>query len=414
MSSKELIIVVTGANGGVGYGICQRLMIQLSQLDPADARPVFPEVSTKLSQSEYAAFRSSAAAGVTIIMACRDLNRAEVAKTKLYVVLDDHIKKLPEGSSSREYATRYRANFRLAIHRYPHISHLICNAGTATYSHLDIWAFTMDLLRAPVAAIEHPNSNIQRNGVLSSDNLGYTWQCNVFGHYVLFRTLQPLLSKYCYAVDKASLGAPARVLWMSSLESRPMYDPANDWQLIKTNHSYQASKYQMELICAELSKNTEHSQIQKILHFIVSPGITSTNMSTLLNIRIPFYRTLMLIVFYVIRLLGSPNILFSVYKAAIAAVHIALVPLVYIPASANDLPPQVYTPTHSSSERAPFALRFCSQNDRCGREYVGIMPVPVWEEYPHEGKPLLERFERLYQTFVEAERGSVDPDAGAS
>ncbi|OBZ74853.1 hypothetical protein A0H81_05106 [Grifola frondosa] len=96
MSSKELIIVVTGANGGVGYGICQRLMIQLSQPDPADAQPVFPEVSTKLSQSEHAAFRSSAAAGVTIIMACRDLNRAEVAKTKLYTALDDHIKKLPE------------------------------------------------------------------------------------------------------------------------------------------------------------------------------------------------------------------------------------------------------------------------------------------------------------------------------
>ncbi|OBZ74854.1 3-keto-steroid reductase [Grifola frondosa] len=204
-----------------------------------------------------------------------------------------------------------------------------------------------------------------------------------------------------------ALPRPARVLWMSSLESRPMYDPENDWQLINTNYSYQASKYQMELICAELSKNAEPSQNPDILHFIVSPGITSTNMSTLLNIRIPFYRTLMLIVFYVIRLLGSPNILFSVYKAAIAAVHIALVPLVYIPTSASDLPPQAYSPTHFSSEHAPFALRFCSQNDRWGTSTLGSCLCPY-------GRNILTKESHFWSDLSDCIRCLLRRSAGVS
>lgn len=45
----------------------------------------------------------------------------------------------------------------------------------------------MDLLRFPIHAVHHPRRNMQVNGVLSKDNLGYAWQCNTFGHYVLVR-----------------------------------------------------------------------------------------------------------------------------------------------------------------------------------------------------------------------------------
>ncbi len=85
---------------------------------------------------------------------------------------------------------------------------------------------------------------------------------------------------------------------MSSLDSEPTFDPKDDWQLMKTQHSYQASKYQIDLIASELEKRTvealetgrassmeetvaPHGEIH---HVIVSPGIISTNMSSLLNI----------------------------------------------------------------------------------------------------------------------------------
>ena len=43
---------------------------------------------------------------------------------------------------------------------------------------------------------------------------------------------------------------------MSSLDAEPTFDPADDWQLTKTLHSYQASKFQTELVCAELEQRT--------------------------------------------------------------------------------------------------------------------------------------------------------------
>ena len=75
--------------------------------------------------------------------------------------------------------------------RYEYISHLIFNAGTATYSHFAIPGFVLDLLTTPILGLTFPRRNIQVNGVLSKDNLGYAWQCNVFGHYMLVSPKDP-------------------------------------------------------------------------------------------------------------------------------------------------------------------------------------------------------------------------------
>ena len=212
------------------------------------------------------------------------------------------------------------------------MSHLIFNAGTATYSHLDIPGFVYDLCTHLIFAIQHPTRNIQVNGVLSKDNLGYAWQCNVFGHYVLvsypfssfyalrsnrvpypqYRHVQHLLVNYAHAS-----GRSARVLWMSSLDAEPTFNPADDWQLTKTMHSYQASKFQIELIATELERRTLEAQETgrassmselvaphgEIHHFVVSPGVTATNMSSLLNIPLPGWRWLMLTAFFLVRFL---------------------------------------------------------------------------------------------------------------
>ncbi|KAI0351190.1 hypothetical protein OH77DRAFT_1429985 [Trametes cingulata] len=435
--SKELVIVVTGANGGVGFGICHRLLVQLSYAHPPDAEPYFDVGRDITPEPERAPD-----AGVTIIMACRDEKRARDARDKLFGLLDKHIASLRQGTDEHAYATTFRRHVRLDIERldlssvksvlefgravcqkYEYISHLIFNAGTATYSHLDILGFIWDLLTHPIDAIEHPRRNMQINGVLSKDNLGYTWQCNVFGHYVLYRSVQPLLLAY-----NRRTGERARVLWMSSLDAEPTFDPKEDWQLTKTMHSYNASKFQIELICSELERRTVEAEEEghassmpdlvaphgEFHHYIVSPGITSTNMSTLLNIPIPGWRYLMLAAFWIVRFIGSPHVLMSLWSAAVATVHIALVPLLAIPTVRNC--PQIspadieYPSWHSYymkfTDKRPrvLALRFGAENDRWGRDYPGVMAVPVWEEHPDAPQMLLERFERLYQTFLQAEK----------
>ena len=336
------------------------LLIQLSTGDPPDSKPYFnvsmPEDSNgALSVDEYS---FSADAGVTIILACRDPARGQEARQKLLLLLDSHIAKLKQGSPEQEYAGSFRRNVKLSVellnlasiesvlefcrtlHRkyvatsvfngkniqlttisnlkYEYISHLILNAGTATFSHLDKVRFIVDLARYPMFGARNPRANIQVSGVMSQDKLGYVFQCNVFGHYVLvstllrnlvwfgtdiwchvqYRSLEPLL--VAYANDS---GISARVLWMGSLEAAPLFHPDDDWQLTETMHSYQGSKYEVELLSFELDKRALNAQSKvrttaldgsdrlrpQIRHIIVSPGVIQTNMSKLLNIKIPGY-----------------------------------------------------------------------------------------------------------------------------
>lgn len=74
--------------------------------------------------------------------------------------------------------------------------------------------------------------------------------------------------------------------------------------------SYNASKLQIELIIPALEhralENASTSDVTvangEFYHYIVSPGITATNMNTLLNIPIPSYRHLILAAFYIVRI----------------------------------------------------------------------------------------------------------------
>ncbi|PCH42767.1 hypothetical protein WOLCODRAFT_102597 [Wolfiporia cocos MD-104 SS10] len=424
------IIIVTGANGGVGFGVCHRLLVQLSQPQPPDAQPVFAKHA-----GTSGPVLASASEGVTIIMACRDLQRAGAARAQLYGLLDTHIAKIPRGTKEHEYALEFQRNVALEIHRvdlssvrsvfdfgkevsqkYPYISHLICNAGLATYSHLDYWVFFRQVFEDPLDAVRHPMFNVQKSGAMSQDNLGHVWQCNVFGHYVMYRTLQPLLSRYSSQFDTASEPLPqARVLWMSSVDALATYDPDTDWQLTKTDTSYQSSKAQIDFLVMELARrdhvptpsspSSTSPTSPAIGHYLVSPGITATKMAAEL-LRPYILELCMLAFFYFVRMLGSPHVNFATYKSAVAASHVTLAPARCIPTTAAG-----EGMGEEEDTRFPKLTVF---SDRLGRERVGIDPVAAWDKHPDEGARILERCERLYQAFVEREKGSGEGTANGN
>jgi 3-keto steroid reductase len=76
----------------------------------------------------------------------------------------------------------------------PYISHLVCNAGVASFKCINWVGCISQLIRNPVNAVLRPEYNVQYVGEVSPDNLGLVWQSNVFSHYVLvcFRPV-PLL-----------------------------------------------------------------------------------------------------------------------------------------------------------------------------------------------------------------------------
>ena len=71
--------------------------------------------------------------------------------------------------------------------RYPYITHIINNAGVASFTHIDWVLCIKQILKSPIEAVTSPVFNLQSVGERSVDNLGWVWQCNVFGHYALVR-----------------------------------------------------------------------------------------------------------------------------------------------------------------------------------------------------------------------------------
>lgn len=94
---------------------------------------------------------------------------------------------------------------------------------------------------------------------------------------------------------------------MSSLESVHYYD-SEDWQLLKTDHSYESSKYQMDLIGTQLDKQVttgpgKTTSPANIRHFVVQPGVAHTGIIDLLIIK--FMQYFMLLAFYMASLLHA-------------------------------------------------------------------------------------------------------------
>lgn len=82
---------------------------------------------------------------------------------------------------------------------------------------------------------------------------------------------------------KYSAATGARVVWMSSHEaSSEFYDP-KDWQLVKSEHSYECSKYQMNMMSLHLDREAMHGQLDgtpAVRHLIAYPGVAGTSIAT--------------------------------------------------------------------------------------------------------------------------------------
>lgn len=77
----------------------------------------------------------------------------------------------------------------------------------------------------------------------------------------------------------------ARVVWISSHEaSSEFYDP-KDWQLVKSEHSYECSKYQMNMISVHLDRGAIRDQLDgtpAVRHLTAYPGVAGTSIATAL------------------------------------------------------------------------------------------------------------------------------------
>ncbi|KAF7301304.1 hypothetical protein MIND_00695400 [Mycena indigotica] len=373
------VIVVTGANAGVGFGVCQRLLYQLCSSNPPDSWP-----QPWATRANALALEPPTGNGLVLILACRSVKRAEEARDELYHSLDAHIKKLRKHPEYDGYADEFRHNLTIEVEyldlarldtvfdfssrvsqRHPYVSHLICNAGYAPFSHI-IWpAAIRQLCTNFLETVTKPVFYAQTFGELTSDGLGHTFQCNFFGHYVLFRTLEPLLKNTAYSAD-------SRVIWCSSLEASPKFYDQADWQHIKNHHPYESTKYQIDLTGTILDLQSLQNKIvlKRVRHFVSQPGVAHTKISTNLVAYGGFIDGLKLVLFYLARLFNTRHHSIAPINAAIATVHLSLVALSFITFSQQ-----------KPNEKPEFEpVRFGAETTRLGEAQVGLTPVLGWEQ----------------------------------
>lgn len=101
-------------DSGVGFGICHRLLVQLSQTTPSDAQPQFKSLLPEKTPQDTAPTETYD--GLTLIMACRSQKRAEAARTKLLELLDQHIEQEKARPGYDGQAERFRKNLEVNFH----------------------------------------------------------------------------------------------------------------------------------------------------------------------------------------------------------------------------------------------------------------------------------------------------------
>ncbi|KDN47760.1 hypothetical protein K437DRAFT_273616 [Tilletiaria anomala UBC 951] len=92
-SAPRPVVLVTGANAGVGFGICQRLLVQWSNPIPSDTLGKTPSLAESGAEPTPTPF--TAPNGIVLLLGCRNAIKAHKAKQELQNVID-HLAMLPD------------------------------------------------------------------------------------------------------------------------------------------------------------------------------------------------------------------------------------------------------------------------------------------------------------------------------
>lgn len=270
MSQKHVTALITGTSGNLGLNIAKRLIAEV----PQDTRLTIIVTS-----------RTLANANATIAQ----LDEYNSTHVRRPAVLDFDYSLVDFTDMVSILAAAYELH---NTHRC--IDYVYLNAAQGVYEGIDWLGATVECCTNPIKGVTYPTYKIQKVGVTSTDGLGLVFQANVFGPYYFIHRL--------IDYNLFDLSPDPRIVWISSVMSKPSYLSMDDLQLLRSNESYEGSKRLVDLIHLATYKTLlkEH----RIKQYLTHPGIlTSFSFFRFLN-PITYYG--MLFLFYLARLLGSP------------------------------------------------------------------------------------------------------------
>ncbi|KAG0683629.1 3-keto-steroid reductase [Pichia californica] len=285
---NHLTALITGTSGNLGINIAKRLIKEV----PHDKKLTIIVTS-----------RTLANANQTI----QQLNSYNLEEVKRSAILDFDYSLMDFTDMVSILAAVYELQ-----KNHKCIDLLYLNAAQGVYKGIDWWGATVECCTNPIKGVTYPTYKIQEVGVKSKDDLGLVFQANVFGPYYF---IHKLIQYNMFGNSK-----DPRIIWISSVMSKPSYLSMDDLELLKSNESYEGSKRLIDLI--HLATYKQLSQKYHIKQYLTHPGIvTSFSFFKFLN-PITYYG--MLFLFYLARLLGSPWHNIHGWIAANAPIYVSL------------------------------------------------------------------------------------------
>ncbi|KAF2675197.1 hypothetical protein BT63DRAFT_450181 [Microthyrium microscopicum] len=271
-----LYVLVTGANSGVGYAICTRIITNFLLTRPANQH--LHLIPTTRSQSKAIETVESLQQHIEALAA------GNIKEQLFFYTPPSTPPASPTADARALFSQRVTIDpilldlcsiptvfsaARALAASVPRLDVLICNAGIGGWSGLDWWgAWRQFYTEGVVALVGKPAYKKSTMGLATKQQLlggqkgdepplGEVFCANLFGHYIFVHEVASLLNRGPLAGVQRS-----RVVWCSTNQVEARFLESDDFQGLKTLDAYESSKVVTDLVAIGSQKEELKSRVQ--------------------------------------------------------------------------------------------------------------------------------------------------------